>query len=353
MELQIGRIIRERRKHLNLTQENLAIAVGVSVPAVSKWESGSSYPDITLLLPIACTLNLTVDELLDNPGSLSVEEVPKLGEKAKRYFEQGDYLNGISFCQKEITENPYCLLLQYHFAAILINYLSVLDGSEYTLALQTAIAWLENATQIQEPVEIKLASYYYLGQMYLNTEEYEKAEEALKKLPNDIGLDFASSIALLFIQKKEYDKAEQFCQEKLYIDVNYACSNLAFLADGAYKTGDYEKSYDLSSKEVELLDLFKINSDKTIYALWQMALCANLLADEVRTSQCLNQMMNRIDALSDSPITGNALFEKVKAPTQVVSAEMSKYIVKDNLKAMIINNELMNVQAFSQIQKRL
>ena len=47
--MKIGEIIREKRKELSLTQEQLADLLGVSAPAVHKWEKGSTYPDITTL----------------------------------------------------------------------------------------------------------------------------------------------------------------------------------------------------------------------------------------------------------------------------------------------------------------
>ena len=51
-------IIRNRRRELGLTQEQLAGKLGVSAPAVNKWERGNSYPDITLLPVLARTLRV-------------------------------------------------------------------------------------------------------------------------------------------------------------------------------------------------------------------------------------------------------------------------------------------------------
>lgn len=52
------------RKEFGLTQEQLAESFGVTIQAVSKWETGSSYPDIELLPKIADFFGVTVDELL-------------------------------------------------------------------------------------------------------------------------------------------------------------------------------------------------------------------------------------------------------------------------------------------------
>lgn len=59
-----GALIAERRKALGLTQKELAGRLIVSDKAVSKWETGAGYPEVTLLPLLAETLGITVDELL-------------------------------------------------------------------------------------------------------------------------------------------------------------------------------------------------------------------------------------------------------------------------------------------------
>lgn len=51
--LKIGATIASLRKARGLTQEQLAALVGVSGPAVSKWETDASCPDVALLCPLA------------------------------------------------------------------------------------------------------------------------------------------------------------------------------------------------------------------------------------------------------------------------------------------------------------
>lgn len=59
-----GALIAERRKALGLTQKELARRLIVSDKAVSKWETGAGYPEVTMLPLLAETLGITVDELL-------------------------------------------------------------------------------------------------------------------------------------------------------------------------------------------------------------------------------------------------------------------------------------------------
>ncbi len=68
-ELRCGEQLAFLRREKQVTQEQLAQAVGVTNQAVSKWESGQSYPDITLLPRLAEYFQVTVDELLGVAGS--------------------------------------------------------------------------------------------------------------------------------------------------------------------------------------------------------------------------------------------------------------------------------------------
>lgn len=67
-----GRFLAQLRREKGMTQKELAATLYVSDKAVSKWERGLSVPDISLLVPLAEQLNVTVAELLQ--GSRVEEE---------------------------------------------------------------------------------------------------------------------------------------------------------------------------------------------------------------------------------------------------------------------------------------
>lgn len=76
--INIGEIIKVKRKEQNLTQEELATILGISKAAVSKWENSECYPDITFLPQLAKIFNITIDELFDyskegNPTQITNE----------------------------------------------------------------------------------------------------------------------------------------------------------------------------------------------------------------------------------------------------------------------------------------
>ena len=65
MNIRLGEKIRSLRKQNNLSQEVLAQFLGVSFQAVSKWENGTTMPDVTMIPAIASFFNVSTDELFD------------------------------------------------------------------------------------------------------------------------------------------------------------------------------------------------------------------------------------------------------------------------------------------------
>lgn len=72
-EINIAKQLLAARHEKKITQEELARYVGVSKAAVSKWESGVSFPDITLLPKLATYFNVSIDELIGYEPQLTRE----------------------------------------------------------------------------------------------------------------------------------------------------------------------------------------------------------------------------------------------------------------------------------------
>ena len=62
-KLSLGQFISTRRKHMRLTQEELADQVGVSKSAIAKWETDGGLPDRDNLRRISEVMDVSVDEL--------------------------------------------------------------------------------------------------------------------------------------------------------------------------------------------------------------------------------------------------------------------------------------------------
>ena len=63
-QIKIGKFIAECRKKANLTQMQLAQILGITGRAISKWETGKSLPDASIMLQLCGVLGITVNDLL-------------------------------------------------------------------------------------------------------------------------------------------------------------------------------------------------------------------------------------------------------------------------------------------------
>ena len=61
----IGEYISRKRKEKNMTQAQLAEALGISSKTISKWENGNSMPDYSIVLQLCKALDISLSELLD------------------------------------------------------------------------------------------------------------------------------------------------------------------------------------------------------------------------------------------------------------------------------------------------
>lgn len=91
--LQTGKLISERRKEMQLTQQQLADRLNLSNKTISKWETGEGSPDLCNLAQLAEVLDLTADELIKGernqkpakePGSYARHRTLSDAEKKER-----------------------------------------------------------------------------------------------------------------------------------------------------------------------------------------------------------------------------------------------------------------------------
>ncbi len=107
MNLYIGENIKRLRRERGITQETLADAMNVSCPAVSKWERGETFPDITMVLPLAAYFGVSTDELL---GLDEAKNAQKIADYLNEYYllgAQGKVFEKFDLMKKAHEEFPY------------------------------------------------------------------------------------------------------------------------------------------------------------------------------------------------------------------------------------------------------
>ena len=91
MKLTIGENIRNFRKKNGLTQDELADRLGVTYQSISRWENGTTYPDLELIPAISELLGVTVDELFGMPQAEKEKRAVEAFDALRRECIKGDY----------------------------------------------------------------------------------------------------------------------------------------------------------------------------------------------------------------------------------------------------------------------
>lgn len=125
MNLNIGKRIKELRNRRDITQEKLANYLNISCQAVSKWENGTAYPDITLLPPIANFFGVSTDELLGISQNLSNIELKQAETEYKLNQKDGKIEENIKLAREIVEKYPR----NYNWILNLATALVSFDGS--------------------------------------------------------------------------------------------------------------------------------------------------------------------------------------------------------------------------------
>ena len=85
--MRIGEQIKNYRKTARLTQEQVANYLGVSTPAVNKWEKGSNMPDISILVDIADYYDISIPDIINGERKSEImnEEERKIAKTMSDY----------------------------------------------------------------------------------------------------------------------------------------------------------------------------------------------------------------------------------------------------------------------------
>lgn len=157
-----GTIISEARKNMNMTQKELADKLYVSDKAVSKWERGLCFPDISVLIPLTEILNISLYDLLR-------------GERMKKSEVEETLKNTISYTNNELKRNKkkYTIISSIIILGVVI--LSVL--SLIFISKNNDIGGIVDRDTIYD------ISYYSDYITSVESKDSEKIELIIMKLP--------------------------------------------------------------------------------------------------------------------------------------------------------------------------
>ena len=101
-----GQIIKKLRRDADMTQERLAEVLSVSAQAVSRWETDTGMPDVSLLPPLANLFGVTTDHLLGVDITKKGENIAAIREKANAYSDRGYFAEAREILEQGMKQYP-------------------------------------------------------------------------------------------------------------------------------------------------------------------------------------------------------------------------------------------------------
>lgn len=263
MPLRIGEVIVEKRKKKAWTQEQLAHAVGVSTPAVSKWENNAAYPDITLLSPIARALDTSLDELLSYQAELSAEEISQLTKRAVHAYESQGFDEGWAMSRDLIKEYPNSLGLKFQLGGLLQSFLIFkpkFNKEEIHACYKQAAQLYEDVLDSKNPQYTYPAIIKLVG-CYTMLQELERAEELLDSLPK-VDVDPNAIYPSIYFLKGERDSAIKLTQGNIRRYTSLLGQSLSILLAEALEDGNYEKACSIADINLALAKQIGVGEER-------------------------------------------------------------------------------------------
>ena len=102
----IGEKIKEYRQKKQMTQEQLASCLNVTFQTVSKWETGISSPDLSLIAPLTKVFHISADELLGISDVEADKRYEELKQDYERTFKTEYFVRRQRICEIAVSEYP-------------------------------------------------------------------------------------------------------------------------------------------------------------------------------------------------------------------------------------------------------
>ncbi len=309
--MQVGEIIRKYRKAKNMTQEEMANYLGVSAPAVNKWENGNSLPDITLLAPIARLLDVTIDTLLSFREELTEEEIKGFIHEADARLKNGAYDDALQWAKEKIEMYPNCERLIWQMAVILdIQRMTkdVPSPEKYDSYIVDCYVRVLNSKD--EKLRTNAADSLY--GFYLRKEQFEKAEEYLSYF-SEQNPERKWKQALIYSKTAQADKA-YIAYEELLLS-SYQLLSIVF--NGIYllttKDNNIEKARKLVDKQQQLARLFEMGEYYEASSRLELATMEKNVDITVDTMEKMLANIENMTAFTKSPLYEHMTFREANS----------------------------------------
>ena len=261
MQLSLSENIRQLRKQRRLTQEKLAEALGVTVGAVYKWESGQSQPELSMLVELADFFDISVDVLLGY--RVKDNRLDAALERLETYCATMDP-TALSEAEKTLGKYPHSFRAVYGCAMV---YLAFGASSQDPVKLRRSLELLEQSRallpQNEDPRISDSTICGNLSMVWLLLGEQEKGVEIMKR--NNAGGVFSSAIGFCLAAYMNRPKeAAAFLSEALLDGLSNLLTTVLGYIFVFRSRGDWKSGLDIAKWGLDLLTGLKTETETDI-----------------------------------------------------------------------------------------
>ncbi len=292
--MKIGEVIRKYRKEEGLTQEEMANRLGVTTPAVNKWENGNSNPDIELLAPIARLLHISLDTLLSFHEELTTAEITEIIWELNQLLDTDGFEKAYARAAEIVKAYPNCNMLIWQVAVML-------DARRLTGACdipekydEQINEWYERALK-DEDEEIKRHAADSLFGFYLRKKEYEKAEQYLRYFSEKDPMKKIFQ-GRLYQEQGEKDNAYQMFENVIFSEYQTLNCAIASMIMMSLEDDDIQKARYLAEKLGKIANVLEMGKCREWLPMLDVVRAEKNVPE---TCHIVKQLLNSADSLFD------------------------------------------------------
>ena len=261
MSTTLGKNIKNYRKNKGLTQEELAELLSITPQAVSKWESESGLPDVSMLIPLAQVLGVSTDALLGYDSMTENDEViARVKETVASLSGSGDTrdqkaLRIAEYLSTETSLNPGCFEIIKDYAEQVANLSMFADPvlencfpdetDRIKKLYQDAIrkgAYLISHCSDKSLVQ---KTHYAMAWIYIHEKDFDNAREHINVLPSISNCRVRENISMeMTFFESGFEKMKDDIRENSVMLFNLMISMLNTYAENyGWWCADREEAY--------------------------------------------------------------------------------------------------------------
>lgn len=235
----IGKIISEHRKKLNMSQDMLAKKLFVTRQAISNWETGKTYPDISVIFNLCKILKIDIKKIIELDDNIKIENIIEI-EKKKTNRRNLIWLSVIVVLFLSIIISLVIVINRNYF----VLYNVYLDSDEFAL----------NNSLI---VKSKIKNYFQFGTLVskLNdsNENHNYNIKLYKKDGDKKKIIFSGVYKDNLVISEKYGYEEYFSD--LYTDLNNLYIEISYIVDNVEHIYEYKLRVEENFKSDSLIYL--------------------------------------------------------------------------------------------------